>query len=368
MPKSKKAGAVISEASPHTIKKFELIEAYVVAWAQKLLNYDKCNGIVFIDCMCNSGVYVDKDGNNVEGTPIRVSRVLADTIKSYPEKQALLYFNDLNVNKIAELEKHIPDDTSNFKICTSSKDGNELLGDFQNNRKLQFSYLLVYDPYEATIDWNALTPYFNLWGEVIINHMVSDTIRGVPAAKSPNAITKYEDTYETDIEELVNLKGDKNAFEKIIQEIISTRHLNTDKEYYIASFPFFNTQNALLYNLIHCSGNIKGFNLFKTTAWKTFGGKSSTKDTHGRENQMVLDLNGSCEAIMPIDERCYKIQDIAKYLSVIFKGKTDVPFAEVYGALEIHPVFPSEGFRPTIKKELKNSFDTDISQSTMTFR
>ena len=46
---------IISVVSPHTIKKFELIEAYVQAWAHKLLEYGRntgsCNGIVFIDCI-----------------------------------------------------------------------------------------------------------------------------------------------------------------------------------------------------------------------------------------------------------------------------------------------------------------------------
>ena len=30
---------IIGSVSPHTIKKFELIEAYVVAWAHKLLEF-----------------------------------------------------------------------------------------------------------------------------------------------------------------------------------------------------------------------------------------------------------------------------------------------------------------------------------------
>jgi hypothetical protein len=50
---------VVSKASPHTIKKFELIESYVKSWAQKLMQNSYCNGIIFIDCMCNSGVYHD---------------------------------------------------------------------------------------------------------------------------------------------------------------------------------------------------------------------------------------------------------------------------------------------------------------------
>lgn len=55
---------VISKASPHTIKKFELIEEYIKSWAQKLLLTESCNGLIFIDCMCNSGVYTDDAGQS----------------------------------------------------------------------------------------------------------------------------------------------------------------------------------------------------------------------------------------------------------------------------------------------------------------
>lgn len=40
--------SVISKASPHTIKKFELIEEYIKSWAQKLLLTESCNGVIFI--------------------------------------------------------------------------------------------------------------------------------------------------------------------------------------------------------------------------------------------------------------------------------------------------------------------------------
>lgn len=56
---------IIGHANPHTIKKFELIEKYVEAWAHKLLQNQYCSGLVFIDCMSNSGEYVDDDGKQV---------------------------------------------------------------------------------------------------------------------------------------------------------------------------------------------------------------------------------------------------------------------------------------------------------------
>ena len=167
---------IISSVSPHTIKKFELIEAYVVAWAHKLLEYGRrsgnCNGIVFIDCMCNSGVYRDEEtGEIVEGTPIRVARVLADVMReqNYQAQQAWLYFNDLSQAKITELRKHLPDDTRNFHIYPSVGDGNDLLKRIGSKLTPQTKvhYLLVYDPFQATIDWVALLPFIRNWGDII---------------------------------------------------------------------------------------------------------------------------------------------------------------------------------------------------------
>ena len=109
---SKKQEEIISEASPHTIKKIELIEAYTEAWAHKLLGYGlesgNCNGIVFIDCMSNRGIYREKKtGNLIEGTPIRVAKKLAAIMReaNYQHQKAWLYFNDLSSKKIEELEK-----------------------------------------------------------------------------------------------------------------------------------------------------------------------------------------------------------------------------------------------------------------------
>jgi len=74
---SKNNSQVISKASPHTVKKFELIETYIKSWAQKLMLNTACSGIVFIDCMCNSGVYRSTlDDTIVEGTPVRVAKAL----------------------------------------------------------------------------------------------------------------------------------------------------------------------------------------------------------------------------------------------------------------------------------------------------
>lgn len=144
---------IISKVSPHSIKKFELIEAYVLAWAHKLLEYGRntgnCNGIVFIDCMCNSGMYIDEEtGELIEGSPIRVARVLSEVMReqNYQAQQAWLYFNDLSQEKIDELSKHLPPDTRNFHIKLSAGDGNDLLKAIGSKLSPQakVNYLLVY--------------------------------------------------------------------------------------------------------------------------------------------------------------------------------------------------------------------------------
>ena len=131
-------------------------------------------------------------------------------------------------------------------------------------------FLLVYDPYDAHIEWDAMMPFLKNWGEVILNHMVSDPIRAVKMARKPEVIEKYEETYQANIEELISFGSDRNAFEEKIRSIIRDNSGRREGRYYIASFPFFSTTNSVIYNLIHCTGHYKGFELFKTTAWHTF--------------------------------------------------------------------------------------------------
>ena len=92
---------IITEAKPHTIKKFELIERYVDEWARKILGFkgkygnNGSKGVIYIDCMSNSGVYKDIEGQLIDGTALRVAKRLNDIIPNYQGKHAILIFNDL---------------------------------------------------------------------------------------------------------------------------------------------------------------------------------------------------------------------------------------------------------------------------------
>jgi three-Cys-motif partner protein len=360
---------VISRASPHTIKKFELIETYVKTWAQKLLNNQYCNGLVFIDCMCNSGEYYDDNHQQVFGTAVRISKVLREAAGQYPNKQIYLYFNDISTDKVHHLELLIEKDKSNFHTHTSVGDGNELLKKMGQSliRMTNVHYLLVYDPYDANIDWNAVYPFFNSWGEVIINHALMDSTRAVKMAKSDAAVSKYEGTYQMKIGDLSAYGSDRAAYESRIEDIIKALRRDKTKDYFIAAAPFFNKKNAIVYNLIHCTSNIAGFRLYKKSAWQTFGGQSSTKDTHGDENQLSFDVTGKFSVTTTTDEDCYHITDISKYLQSQFNGQEEVPLNTVWSALDRHPIFPYDCYRNEIKRELKQLYGAQVSKSGISF-
>lgn len=365
----KNSDEIISRASLHTIKKFNLIEKYVKSWAQKLLNTPYCSGIVFIDCMCNSGFYHDEDGNRVEGTPIRVSKVLRDAAGQYPHKKVFVYLNDNSPLKIEMLKENLPAEKSNYKYHITAKDGNDLLREIgpKLSKNKTLHYFLLYDPYEATIDWNALAPFFRSWGEVIINHMVNDSVRAIRQVRRKETKEKYEGTYLAKFEDLLPCGSDKEAYEQRVESIISSLKGSTAREYYISSYPFFNTRNSLLYDLIHCTSNREGFRLYKNTAWKTFGGKSSTKNTHGEENQIMIDLGGSGMFSTKVDERCYYVKDIVDYVQHHFAGRENVPFDEIWALLDDHPVFPYDGFRNEIKRGLEQDYGAKKTKTAITF-
>lgn len=373
MARSKK-NSVIDPAHPHSIKKFELISEYVKAWINILMLNKKCRGIVYIDCMSNSGVYKDDHGDIKDGTPLLVSNIIAEAMTRYTDKQAYIYFNDLNSRKIDLLNTKLPKQTSNLTIYTESMDANDLLRNIGSQFTSMFRdmhFLLVYDPYDAHIEWDAMMPFLKNWGEIIINHMVSDTIRAAKMAKKPEVIEKYEETYQTTIEDLISFGSDRNAFERKIEQIILDGSGRKDGKYYVASFPFFNSNNSVVYNLIHCTGHQVGFDLFKSTAWKIFDDQSSGKKNsgaNGDNEQLMMNFEtGEVEYEYKEDDTHYTLRDIATYLQRHFRGRQNVPIDEISKCLSEHPVFPVRDYKRKINNALKEYYGATVHKNTITF-
>lgn len=124
-----------------------------------------------------------------------------------------------------------------------------------------------------------------------------------------------------------------------MEEIINS--LKGARRYYVSAFPFYNTQNSLVYNLIHCTSNKEGFKLYKRSAWKVFGAQSSTK--HSVENRQ-LSFNFLGEIAEEEDESCLHVIDIAKYLQRSFRGRKQVPLDEMWELLDNHPISHQRDF------------------------
>ena len=362
MPRKKKT-EVITVAKPHTIKKFELIESYVDEWARKILGYEgnpvygKPKGVIFIDCMCNSGMYFDVNGSLVEGTPLRVAKRLNEVITNYPGKKAILIFNDLEEARVQKLREEIEKaQLENIEVSYNCGDCNAFLRGLDLTQySNSYNTLLLYDPYKAEIDWDAIKPFLNRWGEVIINHMASDTSRGASQAKKPQVKERYAETYQVDFDSL--LEVDRDALDDMVVAIIRNNVHQSPDKYYVSLAPFHNRSNGKVYSLVHCSANVKGIILYKKVTWQTFGGKSSMKTTHSIPGQLMFseDMQGSLE--LQTDDQCFTIADIAKYVYTKYAPLGTVDLATIYKDLDEHPVFPSEGFKPQIKEALKNIYN-----------
>ena len=371
MARTKKV-ETITKISPHTVKKFELIEKYVDEWARKILGIKGVNGmpgskgVIYIDCMCNSGLY-EVDGNIVEGTALRVAKKLNEIISNYPGKEAILIFNDLLPERVELLRSEIEKaNLSNIIVSYSNGDCDVFLkglnlSDYQKS----YNTLLLYDPYNASIDWSAIKPYLNRWGEVIINHMSSDTTRGISQAKKQDVIARYEETYQSNISQLLNT--DKAGLDNIVVSIIRNNINKGSSGYYVSLAPFYNRTNGKLYSLIHCSANIEGTKLYKKVTWKTFGDKSSMKNTHGVEEQFVLDFNGDGFLNSVTDEDCYYVKDIAKYIFEKYSAFGRVSLEAMYKDLDVHPIFPSDGYKNEIKAELKERYYVKATREEIIF-
>ena len=80
-----------------------------------------------------------------------------------------------------------------------------------------------------------------------------------------------------------------------------------------------------------------------------------------------MDYEGHGYATTKTDEYCYYVKDIAKYLQTIFEGRQGVKLDEIWAVLDEHPIFPSDGFKPQIKKELSQNYGATISRESISF-
>ena len=131
MSNIKNNSMTVSRCSPHIVLKFNLIECYVAKWSNVLSASNLCKTLIFIDPMSNSGVYVDNTGNEIEGTAIRVARILKNIADQNPAIKVLILVNDIKQEKINRLREEFLlrglQDTDNFRAKASCGDRHDFL-------------------------------------------------------------------------------------------------------------------------------------------------------------------------------------------------------------------------------------------------
>lgn len=85
----------LDEAKLHTQYKIKYIKDYVRRWLNVAVNYRQRN-IVFIDSMCNAGIYK----NGIKGTCIEVIELFIEHAKENEAKQFYVFLNDYDKDKI----------------------------------------------------------------------------------------------------------------------------------------------------------------------------------------------------------------------------------------------------------------------------
>lgn len=265
----------LDEAKLHTQYKIKYIKDYVRRWLNVAVNYRQRN-IVFIDSMCNAGIYK----NGIKGTCIEVIELFIEYAKENETKQFYVFLNDYDKNKINVLKElinnyNIP---NNLRINITDKDVVEYLsllikkGTFSNS-----CFTLLYtDPYNFGIP-NLLTTIKRFidefYCELLFNYFSSDVTRNKKNTSAKNKMFKIKNELSSVITD-INIVEDENK--EILNKLIST-YKDTKNIKYSFAYRFNNTNNAELYYIIFFTPNKRGLELIKESIWEVFNGEESFK-------------------------------------------------------------------------------------------
>ena len=88
----KKHAKILDDKKAQTTNKIKYVSKYVENWLYVMANAKFSEGINFIDCMCNAGIYLDGDFC----TSIEVLKLFVASAAIHKDKTFNLYFNDFS--------------------------------------------------------------------------------------------------------------------------------------------------------------------------------------------------------------------------------------------------------------------------------
>lgn len=272
---SKENEKYLDEAKLHTQYKIKYIKDYVRRWLNVAVNYRQKN-IVFIDSMCNAGIYK----NGIKGTCIEIIELFIEYAKENQSKQFYVFLNDYDKDKIRVLNELISNYNmpNNLKINIKDKDVVEYLSLLiEKNTFSNSCFTLLYtDPYNFGIP-NLLTTIKTFidkfYCELLFNYFSSDVTRNKNNISAKNKMSKIKNELSSVITD-INIDDDKNK--EILNKLIST-YKNTKNIKYSFAYRFNNTNNTELYYIIFFTPNKRGLELIKESIWEVFNGEESFK-------------------------------------------------------------------------------------------
>ena len=350
----------VMEIDAYTKRKYDLIEKQIEQWALRQLEGESSRGIIYIDCFSGSGLAA-YGGKLLYSAPLRAAKKLFDAALSFPSKEVYLYFCDAEEKNIAALKgklaELLPQSAANFHVYYHTADGNFLLkrmGEQLSSEK-RLGYFLYYAPSPLAFDWEALAPFIRTWGDVLIDPVYPGTVKPLPEAlqqeKDGMCLSRFA--------RLAPHGKTREAYDERLAQVLAEPQ--EPQPVQVAAFPVFDAEKKLSREVLCCTGDFALFRSFKAAAWQSLSRKTKPISKQSSAVQLMLDLDSSDGGIVARQEQeapeesCFTSSDIARYLACLLQG-TKVPRAQVWSRLEVHPVFPSDGFRNPVRRELKSRY------------
>lgn len=356
-----------------TEDKLDFVEAYVKEWIYKICQYRQKNRLVyerliFVDCMCSSGKYHNSQGNELEGTSLRVYKNFLNLSLRFPNMKFLLSINDFGKQetmcqkcRLDAIKKKV-NVNIHYSPCLDVK---EYLIQYKNKNIINYKdhVLLYYDPYQAMIYWKEIKCFLkNINFDLILTHFHQiDSARGIATVKSKEKIKKYETTYGVSIEELKLLVKDLNNLElkEKLRDLLSiqiSKQLNISQEN-IAIAPIVNSKNRDLYDIVFVSHSMVAKQLFKKTMYKIMSKRIIELGKNFDQEQLPLfNEEYNYQNARPYIAEIQYYFSIASYAKIII-NKFENQFVtndQLKTYLKKHEFIPSEGILVDLKRELKS--------------
>lgn len=323
-----------------TLNKINFMNEYVRGWYNKIFSFkpswmEPYEGVMFIDCMSNSGAYVF-EGNLTEGTSQKVQHAFSSQNgERYTNKEFIIAVNDLSKGKI-ECQKCIWDEQiekrDNTECRFYNKDVNEFLSTealelLKESERKHYHVLLFYDPYDVLINWDNLSPFLkSKTVDVVLTHFWSnDSIRAIGQVKKDEVKRKYEEAYGLPYCQLEEEMKRKTPYEKNLflrERLVNQIENRSIGKKFIGYAPIFNSRNVVIYDIVSISTSNASRILLKDTLYKQYKPQEVVQqldlfaDTHPVENDYISSRSAG------ISERdyFYSPNNYAKIIYNEFKG------------------------------------------------